>query len=110
MKTINQKNQLSEKIALLKNKQSRDFNILKDQYHITIDSFKPINLIKNSIEEAITSTTNKSSLIKETVGFGVNYLTNNLFHHQSSFNKKSILTSVLKFVVKRFIGNNKKLK
>ena len=108
MKTINQKNQLSEKIAFLKNKQSRDFNILKEQYHITIDSFKPINLIKNSIEEAITSTSNKSSLLKGTIGFGVNYLTNNLFNPDSGSDKKSILNNVLKFVVKRFIKNKKK--
>jgi hypothetical protein len=109
MKTINQKVQLATKIAFLRSKQEKDFLHLKDQYHVTIDSFKPINLIKNSIEDAITSTSIKSSLIKGTVGFGVNYLTNNFLNHNSGSNKKSILNTVLKFVVKSFIGNKKNI-
>jgi hypothetical protein len=104
MKTINQKAQLATKIALLRNKKETDFLILKDQYHITIDSFKPINLIKNSIDDAISITNIKSSLLKGTVGFGMNYLSNNFLNPHSSNKKNTILGNVLKFVVKNFIG------
>ena len=48
MKTINQKTELALKIALLKQQQSEDFKVLQQQYHSTIDSFKPLNLIKSA--------------------------------------------------------------
>lgn len=104
MKTINQKTQLATKIAFLRSKQEKDFLHLKDQYHITIDSFKPINLIKNSIEDAITTPSITSSLVKGTVGFGINYLANNFLNPHPNNKKNTILGNVLKFVVKNFIG------
>jgi hypothetical protein len=103
MNTINQKKQLAAKIALLKSKQATDFSILKDQYYITIDSFKPINLIKNSLEEVITSPSLKMSLITGAIGFSANYLKNNLLNHHSKNPVKRILSNVLKFAVKNFI-------
>lgn len=104
MKPINQKKQLATKIALLRSKQEKDFSHLKDQYHITIDSFKPINLIKNSIEDAITTPSITSSLIKGTVGFGIKYLTNNFLNLSSTNSKNTVLGNVLKFVVQNVIG------
>ena len=50
MKTINQKTELALKIALLKQQQSEDFKVLQQQYHSTIDSFKPLNLIKSAVQ------------------------------------------------------------
>ncbi len=103
MKAINQKKQLATKIALLRNKQASDFLILKDQYHVTIDSFKPINLIKNSLEDAITSPGLKMSLVTGAIGFGTNYLRNNILNHTSKNPIKRILGNVLKFAVNNFI-------
>ncbi|MFC6876872.1 hypothetical protein ACFQZF_10190 [Flavobacterium myungsuense] len=42
---------MAAEIAFLKNKQIEDFCILKEQYHITIDSFKTLNLIKSATRE-----------------------------------------------------------
>lgn len=103
MKSIDQKKQLATKIALLRSKQATDFSILKEQYHITIESFKPINLIKNSLEEAITSPGLKMSLITGAIGFSTNYLKNNILNHHSKSPIKRILSNVLKFAVKNFI-------
>lgn len=102
MKTLNQKMQLATKIALLRSKQEKDFLNLKDQYNITIDSFKPINLIKDSIGDAITSPNLKANLIRGTVGFGINLLTKSFLNQQN--HNKTVLSRVLKFVVKNFIG------
>ena len=103
MKTINQKSQLATKIAFLKSKQETDFSILKDQYHITIDSFKPINLIKNSLEEVITSPNLKMSLINGAISFSTNFLKHNVLNHSSKSPIKRIIGNVLKFAVNKFI-------
>ncbi len=103
MKTINQKSQLATKIALLRNKQATDFLHLKDQYHITIDSFKPINLIKDSLEDAITAPGLKMTLLSGAIGFGTNYIKNNILNNTSKNPVKRVLSNVLKFAVKNFI-------
>jgi hypothetical protein len=103
MKAINQKKQLATKIALLRSKQATDFLILKDQYHITIDSFKPINLIKNSLEDAITSPGLKMGLITGAIGLSTNFLKHTVLNHGSKNPVKRILGNVLQFALKNFI-------
>ena len=92
----------------MKNKQAEDFLLLKNQYHTTIDSFKPINLIKSSIEEVITSPNLKTNLINGAIGLGTNYLTKNLFNDNSVNPLKQVLGKVLKFTLKNFIGKKSK--
>lgn len=104
MKTINQKRELEAKIAFLKSKQAEEFIILRDQYHVTIDSFKPFNLIKNSLEDAITSPNLKASLINGAISLGSNYLTKNVLNEDSTNPIKRVLGKVLKFALKNFIG------
>ena len=104
MKTINQKRELEAKIALLRSKQETDFMILKNQYHVTIDSFKPFNLIKNTLGDVLTSPNIKANLINGALSLGSNYLTNNLLNEESKNPIKRVLGKVLKFAMKNFIG------
>ncbi len=108
MKTTNEKTALQEKICLLKNKQADDFLMLKQQYHTTIDSFKPINIIKSSIQDAIASPDLKSNLIKGAIRLGTNYLTTKLPAENSGNSIKQVLGNVLKFALKKFIGKKSK--
>lgn len=103
MKTINQKRELETKIATLRNKQAVDLSILKEQYYITIDSFKPFNLIKNSLEDVFTSPNLKMNLINGAIGLGTNYLSKNVLSEDSKNPIKRGLSKILKFVLKNFI-------
>ncbi len=103
MKTINQKSELEAKIALLKSKQATEFVNLKDQYHVTIESFKPFNLIKDSIGDVLMSPNLKANLISGAIGFGSNYLTRNVLNEDSRNPIKRVLGKVLKFAMKNFI-------
>ncbi|CAM4257252.1 hypothetical protein [Flavobacterium terrigena] len=103
MKTINQKRELEAKITLLRSKQAEDFINLKDQYHVTIDSFKPFNLIKNTLEDVITSPNIKANLINGALSLGSNYLTKNVLNEDSKNPIKRVLGKVLKFALKNFI-------
>ena len=108
MKTTNERRALQEKICLLKNKQADDFLMLKQQYHTTIDSFKPINILKSSIQDAIASPDLKTNLIQGAIGLGTNYVTKNLFRDNSVNPIKQVLGNVLKFALKKFIGKKSK--
>lgn len=100
MKTTNQKAALEAKIILLKSKQSSDFLELMDQYHATIDSFKPINLIKNTLVDTFVTSNLKANLISGAIGFGTRYLTQNVLDKNSENPVKRVLAKILEFVQK----------
>ncbi len=103
MKTINQKRELETKIALLKTKQAADLLSLKEQYHTTIESFKPINLIKSSLGDAISSPNLKMNLINGALGLGTNYLNKNILNENSQNPVKRFFGKILKIALKNFI-------
>jgi hypothetical protein len=105
MKTINEKKALEVKIAFLKSKQASDYLNLILQYHDTVNSLKPINLIKNSIVEVITTPNLKSNLINGALSLGSTYLAKNYLNTTSKNPIKNVLGKVLKFAFKNFIGN-----
>ena len=104
MKNTDEKIELEAKIAFLKQKQTDDFVVLKQQYELTVDSFKPINLIKSATQEFISSPDLKSNLISGAIGLGTNYLTKNLLNVAAVNPIKRVLSKVLKFGLKNFIG------
>jgi hypothetical protein len=104
MKRSKEKIALEEKIAFLKEKQSEDFLALKQQYYTTVDSFKPLNLIKTATQDFILDPNLKSNLINGAIGFGTNYLSKNLLNENSVNPIKRVLGKVLKFALKNFIG------
>lgn len=109
MKNINENLELSEKIAFLKNKQAEDFLILKEQYYCTVESLKPINLIKSATKEFISTTDLKSNLINGALGIGTTYLTKNLLNENSVNPIKRVLGKVLKFALKKFVEKKTKI-
>lgn len=108
MKNIDEKIELEEKIAFLKNKQSEDMFALKQQYNATIESFKPLNLIKSATQEFINDPGLKVNILNGAIGYGANYLSKNLLNENSANPIKRVLGKILKFALKNFIG--KKLK
>lgn len=108
MKPSKQKLELETKIAFLELKQERDFDDLKNQYYSTIESIKPLNLIKSATQEFIKSPNLKSNLINGAIGLGANYLSKNVLNENSPNPIKRMLGKVLKFAVKNIIGNKSK--
>ena len=107
MKTISEKTKLAAEIAFLKNKKIEDFCILKEQYHITIDSFKTLNLIKSATREFMADPNLKSNIIKGAIGFGTNYISKNVLYQDSVNPIKRVLGRVLKFAWNNYIGKNR---
>ncbi|MGL5113446.1 MAG: hypothetical protein ACRC6O_12505 [Flavobacterium sp.] len=100
MKPI-EKNDLEQKIAFLKNKQQTDLLELKNQYHSTLKSCSPINLIKSSFLDAIATPDTGSNLIHKVIGLGTTFLAKNVWNENTANPIKRVLGKVLKFVVKK---------
>jgi hypothetical protein len=104
MKSINQKTELEEKIAYLKLKKSDDFYALQEQYNETVESLKPLNLIKSATRKFITDPNLKTNLLNGAIGLGTNYLSKTLMNENTLNPVKRVLGKVLKFAMKNFIG------
>jgi hypothetical protein len=97
------------KNRLLKNKQTTDFTILKTQYHETIDSFRPINIIKNSFSSIITAPNLKANLLNQALNFGVSFITKNAINTNSENPIQGIIGKIIRFALKK-ISRNKSSK
>ena len=104
MKALTQKKLLKEHIVALENKQVHDFETLKNQYQVTIDSFKPLNLIKDSILDVATVSNIKSYLINGAVGLGAYYLSKTFTNENEKNAMKRTIGKVVNFALKNFFG------
>jgi hypothetical protein len=108
MKTIDERIELKEKIAFLKQKQAADFVILKQQYYATVASLKPLNLIKSAAQELITSPNLKSNVLHAVLDLGTAYWTKNLINANTLHPVKRVLGKIIQFVFKNNIGINRR--
>jgi hypothetical protein len=89
MKSNNQIDQLEQKIALLKNKQKYDLELLKTHFHYAYEGLKPVNIIKKTLSNVISSSEIKANLLKGMA----NYLLNKIFPEK----KNSTFTKIIGF-------------
>jgi hypothetical protein len=104
MKTKNQKKILMEQIISLEHQKNIEFEILKDQYHKTIDSFKPLNLIKSALLNNVETPSLTSNIVNGTLSLGTNYLLNNFLKTKNNNPINSFVSKLIKFTFKRFVG------
>ena len=103
MSAINQKEALEQRINFLKNKQENDLSQLKNQYSITVESLKPINLIKSSFQNIVDSPNLKSNLLIGAVGIGTNFISKTFLNENSINPVKRVIAKDLKFAVSNLI-------
>ena len=99
MEKINQTEILKETILLMKMKQAEELVQLKDQYHYTIESLKPLNLIKNAFGLMATSPEIKGNILNNIVGMTTGYLTKKVLLGSTHNPIKRILGTMLQFVI-----------
>lgn len=99
MKTINATNTLQQMIVLLQKKQTLELMQLKDQYHYTYESLRPVNIIKSIFTDMTTSAELRGNLINNIVGISTGYLTKKVMLGATHNPFKRILGTLLQFVI-----------
>lgn len=101
MDTITTPEDLKQKIAVLKNQRSIEFQNLQEQFELSQASFKPINLIKSTFNDVVFSEPSlKSSIINGAVSLSTYYLANNSLLGNSSNPIKRVIGRGLKLLLK----------
>ena len=108
MQKINSATDLRDAILLLESKQTEEEKLLKEQFQLTYNSIKPINLIKSTLKEAVNSKDLKDNLINASVGMTVGYISKALFEGVTKSPLKKILGTVLMFGIKNIVAKNPK--
>ena len=99
MKKINQTDILKETILLMKMKQADELVQLKDQYHYTLESLKPLNLIKKAFGVVATSPEIKGNILSNILGMTTGYLTKKVLLGGTHNPIKRILGTLLQLVI-----------
>lgn len=103
MQKITSVEELKVAISLLESKQKEQGQLLKQQFRLTYESLKPINLIKNAFKEATQSSNIKSNIVDVSLGLVSGYLSKGLLVRGSHNPLKKVLGAVLQMGVTNFV-------
>ena len=106
MKKINETDALNQAIVILENKQSEDLELLKQQFQLTYESLKPLNLIKNAFSEMTTATDLKGNLLSNAIGMATGFLTKKVLLGSTHNPIKKILGTLLQFVITNVVSKH----
>lgn len=106
MKQINTLLELKQEIALLEIKQTENKIALKEQFKITYENLRPINLIKNTFKDLTASSDFKGNILNSTLGLGAGFLTKKVVFGATHNPFKQIIGTLLQLGVTNIIAKN----
>lgn len=94
--------------AILELEQKKDFQekALVDQFNITYQSLRPLNLVKNAIEDIAGSPEIRDNVLNAAIGVGTGFVTKKLLLGKSNSLFKKILGGALEFGVANIVAKN----
>ncbi len=104
MKPKNEAQLLREQIEQLKFQREEDFMHLQRQYHETVTSLSPANLIKNSIQNVASSTEVRQSLLNKVIGLATGYVSKKVVLGSSGNPIKNVIGALLQFGVAQLVS------
>ncbi|QKJ64022.1 hypothetical protein [Flavobacterium sp. M31R6] len=95
----NETDSLNELILLQEKKHDTELALLRNQFDLTYESLKPVNLIKSLFHEVTTSPEIKNDLVGNTLGLGAGFLSKKIFGDNPQSPVKKVLGTMLQFAV-----------
>jgi hypothetical protein len=106
MQKITKASDLKIVIQELEYKQALELSLLKEQFLITYDSLRPINIIKNTLRDLTSSPEIKDNLIGTTVGLTAGYISKTIIQATTSNPLIKIFATVLQFGISNVVSKN----
>lgn len=104
METVYNIDTLNQRIQLLENRQTEEWCSIKDEIEDIKQNLKPLNLIRNTVEEINETVGFKSHLAQSAMSIGIGYLAKRFVVGKSDNMFKGILGSVLQLVVTNLVS------
>lgn len=106
MKAISNVVLLNDEILLLESRQAYEFELMRQQFHITSESLKPVNLIASTLREVITLPETGNKLIDNTIGIATGFITRKLLFGASASPVKKVIGTMLQFGISNLVYKN----
>lgn len=106
MGTITNIKELNAAILLLENKQAQERLLLKEQFELTYESLKPINLIKSTFKELVTAPDFKEDVLNTSISLAAGYLSKKIAVGSTKNPLKQILGGFLQMGVTSVVSKN----
>lgn len=97
MQNINSAVSLRNAIEALEHRQTCEGRLLKEQLHLTYENLKPLNVIKNTLKEASSSSEMRQHMINASMGWVANYLSHKLFESDKATPMKKFVGTAVMF-------------
>ncbi|WP_163397696.1 hypothetical protein [Flavobacterium fluviatile] len=104
METIYTIDSLNQRIKLLEEQQDREWCDIKDEIDEIKENLKPLNLIRNTLQEVNEAVGFKSDLAQSAISIGIGYLAKKLVVGKTDSTFKNILGSVLQLAVTTLVA------
>ena len=98
--------QLRESIVLLEIEQATNRVLLKEEFLITYEKLKPINLIKNKIKEVLTDPNLKSTIFNSLLGMTAGYVSKKIVVKKEDGSLKQLFGVLLQVGVTSLVSKN----
>lgn len=104
MKATNETDALDELIVITEQLRAHELALLKEQFHITYQSLKPVNIIKNAFHDMTASPDVRNDLVSNAIGLGAGFLSKKVLVGSSHNPIKKILGNVTQFAVANLVA------
>jgi len=95
---------LNQMILETKAQQRQDWNAIKDEVAEIKENLKPLNLIRNTVEEINEAVGVKSHLAQSAISIGIGYLAKRLVVGKSDSTFKNIFGSVVQLIITNLVS------
>ena len=106
MQPITSVERLKNTIQLLEVEQAISWQLVNDQFKITYESLRPVNIIKNTVKDIVKSPDILTNILGAVVGMGTGYLSKKIVVGASSNIVRNILGSLLQVGVSNSVANH----
>jgi len=97
---------LNEEIQKLQAKQALELIVLREQFYVAYESLKPINLIKNTFKQVVTSPDIKNNLLNGIIGLATGFISKKILIGGAAGPVKKMMGSLLQVLVTNFVSRH----
>jgi len=106
MQKITPTDELKNAIQLLEVEQAAKWQVLKEQFHLSYESLKPVNLFKSTLNEVASSPYLIDNIIGNAVGLATGYLSKKIVIGASGNIFRKLFGFILQFGVTNFVAQH----
>ncbi|MFN3755175.1 hypothetical protein [Flavobacterium sp.] len=104
MKTNNATEELNQLILVVQQQNENDLRLLKEQFQLTYDSFKPVNILKSVFRNITTTPDIKDNMLSSAIGLSSGIMGKKLITGNSSSPVRNAIGTAVQFAVTNVVS------